>query len=70
MLSFEVCWKLLRKELEVKHPMEGWSGGAGFTMSELKVFVSVGGTASEKQEAFVRAVEERLRSEGLVPHTA
>ncbi len=33
------------------------------------VFVSVGGTATEQQEAFVRAVEDRLRSEGLVPHT-
>ena len=38
-------------------------------MDELNVFVSVGGTATEKQEAFVRAVEDRLRSEGLVPHT-
>lgn len=38
-------------------------------MNELNVFVSVGGTATEKQEAFVRAVEDRLRSEGLVPHT-
>jgi hypothetical protein len=38
-------------------------------MSELSVFVSVGGTATEHQEAFVRAVEDRLRSEGLVPHT-
>ena len=38
-------------------------------MSELNVFVSVGGTATEQQEAFVRAVEDRLRSEGLVPHT-
>jgi hypothetical protein len=38
-------------------------------MKELNVFVSVGGTATDKQEAFVRAVEERLRSEGLVPHT-
>ncbi|MBM3341917.1 MAG: hypothetical protein FJY56_07375 [Betaproteobacteria bacterium] len=33
------------------------------------VFVSVGGTATAEQEAFVRAVEDRLRSEGLVPHT-
>jgi hypothetical protein len=33
------------------------------------VFLSVGGTISEKQESFVRAVEDRLRSEGLVPHT-
>jgi hypothetical protein len=38
-------------------------------MAEVKVFVSVGGTATEKQEAFVRAVEDRLRSEGIVPHT-
>ena len=38
-------------------------------MSELNVFVSVGGPATDKQEAFVRAVEDRLRSEGLVPHT-
>ena len=38
-------------------------------MNELNVFVSVGGTANKQQEAFVRAVEDRLRSEGLVPHT-
>jgi hypothetical protein len=38
-------------------------------MSELNVFVSVGATATEEQESFVRAVEERLRSEGLTPHT-
>lgn len=38
-------------------------------MSELDVFVSVGSTATEEQEAFVRAVEDRIRSEGLVPHT-
>ncbi|MCF5590019.1 hypothetical protein [Pseudomonas syringae] len=38
-------------------------------MNELNVFVSVGGTATEQQESFVRAVEERLRSEGLIPHT-
>lgn len=38
-------------------------------MNELDVFVSVGGTATDQQEAFVRAVEDRLRSEGLVPHT-
>ncbi len=38
-------------------------------MNELNVFVSVGGTATDLQEAFVRAVEDRLRSEGLVPHT-
>ena len=38
-------------------------------MNELNVFVSVGGTATEQQEMFIRAVEDRLRSEGLVPHT-
>jgi hypothetical protein len=38
-------------------------------MNEINVFVSVGGTANESQEAFVRAVEDRLRSEGLVPRT-
>jgi hypothetical protein len=38
-------------------------------MDELHVFVSVGGTATEKQEAFVRAIEQRLQSEGLIPHT-
>jgi len=38
-------------------------------MTTLDVFVSVGGTATGEQEAFVRAVEDRLRSEGLVPHT-
>ncbi len=38
-------------------------------MEEYDVFVSVGGTATEKQESFVRAVEDRLRSEGIIPHT-
>lgn len=38
-------------------------------MNELNVFVSIGGTATEQQEAFIRAVEDRLRSEGLIPHT-
>ena len=39
-------------------------------MSEEKlVFVSVGSAATEDQEKFVCAVEDRLRSEGLVPHT-
>lgn len=38
-------------------------------MNDLDVFVSVGGTATDQQEAFVRAVEDRLRSEGLAPHT-
>jgi len=34
------------------------------------VFVSVGATATAAQEDFVRAIEERLRSEGLTPHTS
>lgn len=38
-------------------------------MNEMNVFVSVGGTANDRQEAFVRAVEDRLRSEGLIPYT-
>jgi hypothetical protein len=38
-------------------------------MNEMNVFVSVGGTATDQQESFVRAVEDRLRSEGLIPHT-
>jgi len=38
-------------------------------VNELNVFVSVGGAATEQQEAFVRAVEDRLRIEGLIPHT-
>jgi len=33
------------------------------------IFVSVGSTANEQQEAFVCAVEARLRAEGLMPHT-
>jgi len=38
-------------------------------MVAMDVFVSVGATANEQQETFVRAIEDRLRSEGLVPHT-
>lgn len=38
-------------------------------MNELDVFVSVGATGTDQQESFVRAVEDRLRSEGLIPHT-
>jgi len=33
------------------------------------VFVSVGSTSTKSQEDFVRAVEDRLRIEGLEPHT-
>ena len=35
----------------------------------MNVFVSVGSTSSPDQEEFVRAVEERLRAEGLIPQT-
>jgi len=35
----------------------------------MNVFVSVGSTSSPVQEDFVRAVEDRLRAEGLVPQT-
>lgn len=35
----------------------------------MDIFVSVGSTATPQQEAFVRAIEERLRAEGLNPKT-
>ncbi len=35
----------------------------------MDIFVSVGSTATPQQEAFVRAIEERLRAEGLNPQT-
>jgi hypothetical protein len=38
-------------------------------MEETLVFVSVGATATAEQEAFVRSIEDRLRSESLVPKT-
>lgn len=38
-------------------------------MEERHIFVSVGSTATSQQEDFVRAIEDRLRSEGLTPHT-
>lgn len=33
------------------------------------VFLSVGSTCSPEQESFVQAVEDRLRSEGIIAHT-
>jgi len=39
------------------------------TMTDFNVFVSVGATATDEQEAFVRAVETRLHAEGLNPCT-
>lgn len=38
-------------------------------MNEHKIFISVGGTFHDKQESFVRAIEERLKSENLIPNT-
>ncbi|MGJ4997289.1 hypothetical protein ACQR0Z_22895 [Bradyrhizobium sp. HKCCYLS3077] len=38
-------------------------------MATRNVFLSVGAASNEEQEAFVRAVEDRLRSEGLNPQT-
>lgn len=35
----------------------------------MNIFVSVGSTSSSLQEEFVRAIEDRLRAEGLVPQT-
>lgn len=33
------------------------------------IFLSVGSPANDEQERFIAAIEERLRSEGLIPHT-
>jgi hypothetical protein len=38
-------------------------------MGAQDIFISVGATATERQEGFVRAVEDRLRAANLVPHT-
>lgn len=38
-------------------------------MTDANVFLSVGSVANDEQEAFVQAVESRLRSEGLTPRT-
>lgn len=38
-------------------------------MEEKLVFVSVGATATAEQESFVRLIEDRLRSESLIPKT-
>ena len=38
-------------------------------MNALNIFVSVGGASTEKQENFIRNIEERLRIKGLNPHT-
>jgi hypothetical protein len=38
-------------------------------MSNPNIFISVGGTANDKQEQFVQAIEQRLRSENLEPRT-
>jgi hypothetical protein len=36
---------------------------------DVRIFVSVGGTATPEQEDFVRAIEDRLRAERLIPQT-
>lgn len=38
-------------------------------MEQKKVFISVGGTANTVQEDFVKLIEDRLRSENLIPST-
>lgn len=38
-------------------------------MDTPKVFISVGGTANNQQEDFVKLIEDRLRSENLIPCT-
>lgn len=38
-------------------------------MDKFDIFLSVGATSTPAQETFVRAVEDRLRSEGLTPRT-
>lgn len=38
-------------------------------METKPIFVSVGSTCNAQQEEFVKAIEDRLRSEGLVPQT-
>ncbi|HLH98306.1 MAG TPA: hypothetical protein VKW08_24625 [Xanthobacteraceae bacterium] len=38
-------------------------------MEAREIFVSVGTTCNDEQEAFVHALEDRLRSEGLIPRT-
>lgn len=38
-------------------------------MEQPKVFISVGGTSTPTQEDFVKSIEDRLRSENLIPNT-
>lgn len=38
-------------------------------MTENNIFISVGSTCNEVQENFVKAIEDRLRSENLIPNT-
>jgi hypothetical protein len=38
-------------------------------MGQINVFISVGGTATDAQENFVSLIENRLRSENLIPNT-
>ena len=65
----EIFWRWNKHEVEVIIGRKSVNQVEGELMAQLDIFVSVGGTANERQEKFVQAVEERLRSEGLVPHT-
>ncbi|SHE66477.1 hypothetical protein [Pedobacter caeni] len=38
-------------------------------MNEPYIFLSVGGVANDAQELFVKAIEDRIASEGLIPKT-
>ena len=38
-------------------------------METFDIFISVGAAANEEQESFIHSIEDRLRSEDLVPHT-
>ena len=38
-------------------------------MNKINVFLSVGSTSTKKQEEFVKALEERLRNDGIEPYT-
>jgi hypothetical protein len=38
-------------------------------MEQPKIFISVGGTATTQQEEFVKSIENRLRSENIIPNT-
>jgi hypothetical protein len=51
------------------HDIIGYIRAIITPMEDKKIFLSVGGTSNDKQESFVRAVEDRLRIETLTPNT-